>query len=133
MIIVVDSGIWISAIQYGGIPRAAAELLTAQDTPASCYQIEDEVLGVLCLKFGHDLQRARDRFHSFLSEPLWIEVTGEISGICRDPQDDCILECALKAGADLIITGDKDLLVLGEFRGIRIITPRQYLDLPGAQ
>jgi len=46
---------------------------------------------------------------------------------CRDPKDDKFLELALNGRADLIITGDADLLVLNPWRGIEIVTPREYL------
>ena len=55
-------------------------------------------------------------------------VTGKLSGICRDPKDDFILECAETGKADLIVTGDKDLLSLKTYGAINIFTPRQYLD-----
>jgi uncharacterized protein len=47
----------------------------------------------------------------------------------RDPNDDMIVACALKAGADYIVTRDKDLLSLGAHQGTQIVTPRQFLDL----
>lgn len=46
---------------------------------------------------------------------------------CRDPKDDKFLELAVNGAADLIITGDKDLLALNPFRKIAIVTPAQYL------
>jgi predicted nucleic acid-binding protein len=48
--------------------------------------------------------------------------------LCRDPKD-MVLECAERAGADLIVTGDKDLLVLGAFGRTRIVTAAQYLTM----
>lgn len=39
-----------------------------------------------------------------------------------------ILECATVAGAEVIVTGDKDLLAIGKYQDIRIITPRNFLD-----
>ena len=47
---------------------------------------------------------------------------------CRDPKDDKFLEVAINGEADLIVTGDKDLLALHPFRGVQIITPREYID-----
>jgi predicted nucleic acid-binding protein len=70
----------------------------------------------------------RDRLRPFLSDAMYVAITGKISGICRDPADDCIVECAIKAGAQLIVAGDKDLLALGVHQGIRIVTARQYLN-----
>jgi putative PIN family toxin of toxin-antitoxin system len=45
---------------------------------------------------------------------------------CRDPKDDKFLEVVVNGEADLIMTGDKDLLALHPFRGMEIITPREY-------
>jgi predicted nucleic acid-binding protein len=45
----------------------------------------------------------------------------------RDPEDDHILACTLTAGADIIVTGDHDLLVLHPFRGVDIVTPAEFL------
>ncbi len=47
--------------------------------------------------------------------------------VCRDPHDDAVLEAALNGRADVVITGDKDLLALHPFSGIAIITPADYL------
>ena len=50
--------------------------------------------------------------------------------IKEDPKDDKVLECALECNADYIVTGDKrHLLKLQQFKGIRIVTPKQFLDL----
>ena len=48
--------------------------------------------------------------------------------VCRDPDDDHVL-AAVTADADFIVTGDEDLLVIGVFRGISIITPRRFLEI----
>lgn len=47
---------------------------------------------------------------------------------CRDPKDDIFLELAITGKADRIISGDKDLLVLNPFRGIPIISAKEFLD-----
>ena len=49
-----------------------------------------------------------------------------VSGACRDESDHAILEAALACGAEFIVTGDRDLLELGKFRGIRIVNPREF-------
>jgi putative PIN family toxin of toxin-antitoxin system len=48
------------------------------------------------------------------------------SRICRDQDDDHILACAIAVNADYLVTGDSDLLELREFRGIRIVSPRDF-------
>lgn len=47
---------------------------------------------------------------------------------CRDARDDKFLELAVNGEADLIVTGDNDLLALNPFRGIPIIKPSDYLE-----
>jgi len=49
--------------------------------------------------------------------------------VCRDQDDDVVLATALAGKADVIVTGDQDLLVLKKFRGIEILSPRQFLKL----
>jgi putative PIN family toxin of toxin-antitoxin system len=49
--------------------------------------------------------------------------------ICRDPADDIVLATAVAGRADLVVTGDDDLLVLKTFNGIRILSPRQVLEI----
>ncbi len=50
---------------------------------------------------------------------------------CVDPKDNKFLELALSGDADLILTGDDHLLRLRPWRGIPILTPREFLELPG--
>lgn len=47
--------------------------------------------------------------------------------VCRDGKDNCVLEAALSGNAELILTGDKDLLMLHPFRNITILAPADYL------
>jgi len=48
----------------------------------------------------------------------------------EDPADNRVLECALRAKAIFIVSGDKHVLKLGEFKGIRILSPREFLNEP---
>ena len=48
--------------------------------------------------------------------------------IPADPKDEPVLACALDGQADLIVSGDQHLLTLADYRGIRILTVRQFLE-----
>lgn len=128
MIVVVDSGVWISALEFGGTPAAALERVFQTDELAVCSEIEEEIQRVMHEKFGHNLEFIRLRVTPLLQQALRVDVTGTIKGACRDPNDDFVLECAVKAGAGVIVAGDKDLLALGTYRTIRILSCREYLD-----
>jgi putative PIN family toxin of toxin-antitoxin system len=51
----------------------------------------------------------------------------EIGSVCRDPDDDHVIATALVVNADFIVTGDKDLLALGQYETIRILNARAFL------
>ena len=57
----------------------------------------------------------------------WVPITYRVQA-CRDPKDDKFLELAINGRADLIVTGDRDLLGLHPFRDVAIITPDEYLE-----
>ena len=56
-----------------------------------------------------------------------VEVQKKISGICRDPQDDKFIACALSASAEFIVSGDKDLCDLGAYKSVKIIKVTEIL------
>jgi uncharacterized protein len=84
---------------------------------------------IMLRKFGVIEREVRVGMDAFLPNSIRVTLAGSVIGICRDPKDDFILECATLGNADLIVTGDKDLLALKSYRATRILTPRQYLDL----
>ena len=57
-----------------------------------------------------------------------VEITETITA-CRDPKDNHILELAVSGGAQVIVTGDSDLLVLNPFQEIQILPPRDFLSI----
>ena len=93
----------------------------------SCSTILQEFERVLNKKFSatrDEVQNAlkiiSEATHSFVSP------SQSVQSVCRDPDDDAILACALEARADYLVTGDMDLIVLKVFKGIRIVTPRDF-------
>lgn len=69
----------------------------------------------------------RDRFlEALVRESELVEATERVR-VCRDPEDNRILELAVNGDASVIVTGDRDLLVLNPFRGVRIVNPAEFL------
>ncbi len=65
--------------------------------------------------------------HLLSEEATLIEPTLRVQVMADDPDDDRYVECAVAAGADLIVTGDAHLLKLGDYQGIRITKPGDFL------
>jgi putative PIN family toxin of toxin-antitoxin system len=85
--------------------------------------ILEEFENVLLKKFSASKEQVRTASHLISEVAQTASHTSVVSGICRDPDDDQILSCALSAKVDYLVTGDSDLLELKEFHGIKILTP----------
>ena len=128
--LVVDTNVFVSAIILPlSLPRRAVDqaldngvLLFSAATIAEL----EEVLRRP--KFDRYVIREERQF--FLSQ---LASTGEFVQIiqlvreCRDPNDDKFLEVALNGRADVIVTGDADLLGIHPWRGIEVLSPAKYL------
>jgi uncharacterized protein len=130
VIVVLDSNVWISALEFGGTADRALVRALNDDTVAISQYIQDEIVRVLTTKFEHERPEIEAQLKELLVQALWVELTGEVSGVCRDPADDPILETAWKAQAAYLVAGDKDLLTLSKFRTVSIISLAAYLELP---
>lgn len=93
---------------------------------ASCPEIEAEIMRVLTKKFLWESERAHAVLEALLARSIRVQLCGTVKE-CRDPNDDMFLECAARASADLLIAGDKNLLILGSYKGTRILTPAEYV------
>ena len=92
-----------------------------------CDDIIREFEGILLEKFkltSTDISEISAIVSEAASEIL--HKLGPIPNICRDPNDDMIIACALDAAADYIVTGDEDLLILNRYKDIVIINPRNF-------
>jgi len=127
LILVFDSSVWVSALQFGGAPLEALDLATGQFRIALCVAILVEVHSILNGKFNWRVAAIDEVLAEYKPETIMVHVTGTAQGICRDPKDDMVFECAVVAGAELIVSGDKDLLAVKRYQGIRVLTPREFL------
>ncbi|MEN6321179.1 MAG: putative toxin-antitoxin system toxin component, PIN family [Syntrophaceae bacterium] len=92
-----------------------------------CDDIIREFEGILVKKFkltSTDISEISAIVSDAASEIL--HKLGPIPKICRDPNDDMIIACAIDAAADYIVTGDEDLLILKRYKDIIMINPRNF-------
>jgi putative PIN family toxin of toxin-antitoxin system len=128
--VVIDTNILISSLYY--TPSAPAQAVDKAVTNAQLVATTEtlrELIGKLhSPKFDRYVRRER---REALVERVasLVEIIDVIQRIraSRDPKDDKFLEAAVNGRADVIVTGDKDLLDLNPFRGIAILTPADYL------
>jgi len=135
MKIVIDANMFISALIWDGIPEAVVDRAAERsDLLFISDAIMNEIERTLRKpKFGW----GEDRVASFaayikkIGKKVAVSPKHRITGLCRDPDDDKYIECALAADADYIISGDRDLLDLKEYGGIKIVNARDYLEAAG--
>lgn len=129
MKVVFDTNILVSALVFpGGRGEAALRrIVEEQDQLAISRPILDELLGILGRKFARDAE-ALAHAAVFLSELGILVKPRQRLRVVKDDPDNRILECAIAGRADAIVTGDKALLGLREYQGVRILSLREYLD-----
>jgi putative PIN family toxin of toxin-antitoxin system len=131
MIVVLDTNVCVSALQFTSTqstPTLALAKAVNQDTIATCDAIEHELVRILMHRFNWTPQHTEETLRRMLENSIRVTIHGTVK-ICRDPDDDMILECAERAHATVIVTGDKDLLTLGSYKHTRIINPAEYLQI----
>ena len=126
--VVADSNVYVSAIVFGGKPMLLLEMAEEGELELFISEpILSETFRILRDKFRRTADQIEaDRSHlSTITRS--VTPTETLNVVPLDPDDDRILECAVAAGATTIVTGDKHLLGLGSFRGIRIERPAEFL------
>ncbi len=131
MKVVLDTNVLLSALHFGGTPRAVLEKAIRGEVKL---YLSDPILAELLAV----LQRPKFCYPEEALQAIQTELTTigymvrpsmTIKKINADPSDNKILECALEAGADYIVSGDAHLLNLQEYKTIRIVTPAQFLQI----
>jgi putative PIN family toxin of toxin-antitoxin system len=127
--VVFDTNIYISALVLPGSRADAAMLrfIESKDHLLISKAILDELLGVLARKFSRYASELA-RIAVFLAEIAEVVRPSKRLHVLDDEPDNRILECAVAGKADAIVTGDKALLKLKKFEGIRILSLKEYLE-----
>jgi len=122
-----DTNILVSAFEfpYGRAAQVLLNIRSGRDLMFISCPIIKELLRVLADKFGRteaelEVMRAFIRQYGHMVTPT------ETLSILADEPDNRILECAVAASADMIVTGDRLMLTLGKFQGIRRASSRAF-------
>lgn len=133
--IVVDTNVFVSALMLpNSIPRQAIDQALDNGVLLFSEATMDELAEVLWRPKFNSYISAEDRaiLLAHLSSTAEFIPIVQLVRECRDLNDDKFLEVALNGKADLILSGDADLLALHPWRGIAIVTPLDYLKQEGS-
>lgn len=127
--VVIDTNIFVSSF-FGGNPKKIIDLWKNEEI-ALCLSkdILDEYIDVL-QRVGLKDENEIEELLSFLAKGFNILFTTnapQIKAVKDDPDNDKFIECAVALKAGIIITGDKALITIGKYMGIKILTPQEFL------
>jgi putative PIN family toxin of toxin-antitoxin system len=130
--VTLDTNIYVSAFQFGGM-RLLHMAVDGDIEIAVSPPIIDEVIRVLRDKFHWDGYRLHDARQQILGFARLVTPAHTLDVVKEDEPDNRILECAVEAGSDFIISADKDLLRLGSYAGASIMPAADFLRRQPAQ
>ena len=136
--VVMDTNVLVSGlIGIAGPPRKLLDAwLDGQYTlVSSLYQVEElnHVLSYPRIKVRLHLEDAEVDviLAALLCEAELTAGRLTAAGVTRDPKDDPLVACALEGKADYLVSGDQDLLALGEYHGTRMVSPKELAEILG--
>ncbi len=135
MRVVLDTNIVMSALLWRGIPYQLLQAIrqaTSIQLYASAVLLEElaDVLSrpSLAGRLAVIGRSAEEVLLDYISVVQIVEAPALAQPVCRDPDDDAVLALGIAAQAELIVSGDKDLLVLGQYARIPIVTARAAIE-----
>ncbi|MBX9878394.1 MAG: putative toxin-antitoxin system toxin component, PIN family [Candidatus Obscuribacterales bacterium] len=130
--VVIDTNVWISGLIKSGPPAKIVSLFAAGVFRVCCSKETMDELAVVLkrpkLADRIDLLDAELLIDLLNSSALLVN-TETVQSIVRDPKDQIYLACSDAANADVLVTGDKDLLVLNSYGRTRIMAPAEFCSL----
>ncbi len=127
MIVVLDTNVVVAALTANGLCRELLHRTIRLRALSTSAALLEELDATLRDKF--DVTPSVVAFLAMFQASIRVvEPKALPAPVCRDVEDDVVLATAVAAAADAIVTGDKDLLVLGSYEGIDILSPRSFLE-----
>ncbi|MBI4673112.1 MAG: putative toxin-antitoxin system toxin component, PIN family [Chloroflexi bacterium] len=136
LVVVIDTSVWISGVFYRGNPFRVLQawrdgkfqLVYTDETLA---EIETRLRNK-AVQFGADIADVEEWMSFIRAFVRMVPSTGAGKGATRDPKDDKFLDAAISGGAAYLVSSDRDLLILQEYQGVKIVSPREFLDILGS-
>ena len=129
MKVVIDTNVFVSSF-FGGNPKRIIDLWRDEEIILCLSKdVLDEYIDVLQRVGLEDEDEIEELLSLFAKgfNILFTTKTPKIRIVKDDPDDDKFIECAVALKAEVIITGDKAFKALGEYMGIKILTPQEFL------
>ena len=128
--VVLDTNILISAILFGGEPRQVLDRVIRGEIRLCISEaILEELKGVLQRsKFNYSTEAIQAILTELISLSDFVNPSKTIRAVSEDPEDNRILECAVEAEANYIITGDVHLVRLGRYQDIEVLNAATFLE-----
>ena len=126
--VVFDTNVWISGLLWRGKPYQC--LLLARSglvRPVYCLPMLSELTQKLRDPFGFTENHIQAVVYDYRRISHQVEIVGDLCVVTEDPDDDKFVECAVVSGAFAIVSGDRHLLSLHEYQGIRVFSAAEYL------
>jgi putative PIN family toxin of toxin-antitoxin system len=121
--VLLDTNVLVAAFIAHGTCHEILEHCIHHHELTTSVALLEEFRGVMREKFRFTPAEVREAVHVLRGQMKLIDPPPLEVPVCRDPDDDRALAAALAGGVGCIVTGDKDLLILEEYRGIRIVAP----------
>jgi putative PIN family toxin of toxin-antitoxin system len=130
---VFDTEILFSATGWQGKPFQCVQRARAGEVQVvTCPELIEELAEKLESRLHFSADQVAESIADYLGFLQVIRIPKVLMVVPRDPEDNMVLECAIQGGAQYIVSGDKDLPELKEYRGIRIIRAGDFLNLVSA-
>lgn len=126
--VVFDSNVWISAFLFGGKPKKAIDLAFEKGQIFCSIFILEEIRKVLKEDFDLPSAKIEELTEAILDIVKVIPITGNFKKLTVDSKDNPISETALRVEANYLVSGDKHILSLGEYKNVQMITVGRFLE-----
>jgi hypothetical protein len=132
---VLDTNVWVSAMIWGGSP---ASIIGSAEADRIRIVVSEEIVREISRILAYPRLREiyegagitrEELMEAVLRIGKMVEVKTRINLVTEDPDDNKFLECAIDGHADYIVSGDEHLLKIKVYKGIRILSVKQFLEL----